>query len=183
MSSVFACEIFTSDDQQKPLVMYGFVATLFGTSLIACLGNKICHLSFCDEDQTSAALAQLQKEWPDSILTQETEQINELALRIFAPNSSTHNQFEFELKGTPFQIKVWNALCEIPFGTTLSYQALAHTIGQPTATRAVAHAVARNAISYLIPCHRVIYKSGRVHKYRWGGDRKKMMLKYEGISL
>ena len=83
------------------------------------------------------------------------------------------------LKGTNFQIKVWEALIKVPAGSVVSYQDVAGMIGNPKAVRAVASAVANNPISFVIPCHRVISKSGAIHKYRWGTERKKAILGWE----
>jgi AraC family transcriptional regulator of adaptative response/methylated-DNA-[protein]-cysteine methyltransferase len=91
--------------------------------------------------------------------------------------------FHLLLKGTNFQVKVWQALLAIPPGAMVSYQDVATSIGQPGATRAVANAIARNPIAYLIPCHRVISKVGMVHHYRWGTARKKAMLGREASQV
>lgn len=88
-----------------------------------------------------------------------------------------------DLRGTPFQLKVWDALRRIPIGRTTSYGALATKLGEPEAVRAVAGACARNPIAVLVPCHRVIGSSGRLHGYRWGLDRKHALLAREGVML
>ncbi|HKQ29883.1 MAG TPA: MGMT family protein, partial [Burkholderiales bacterium] len=87
------------------------------------------------------------------------------------------------LRGTNFQIKVWEALLRIPPGHVASYEDLAASIGVPSATRAVASAVARNTIGYLIPCHRVIRKSGVIGEYRWGAVRKRALLAWEATAV
>lgn len=89
------------------------------------------------------------------------------------------DEFSVCVSGTPFQIEVWAALMDIPFGETVTYSELARRIGRPTAVRAVASAVAKNKIAYLIPCHRVVRSDGTVGKFRWGSARKKQMIEWE----
>jgi len=89
------------------------------------------------------------------------------------------NKFHLLLKGTNFQVQVWQALLAMPSGLWVSYGDLASSMGKPTAARAVANAVARNPVAYLIPCHRVISKAGAIHRYRWGAERKKAILGWE----
>ena len=91
--------------------------------------------------------------------------------------------FNLLLKGTNFQINVWRALLNIPEGCVLSYQDIASHIGRPNAFRAVANAIAINPVAYLIPCHRVIAKSGKIHQYRWGSARKKALLGWEAARI
>ena len=89
------------------------------------------------------------------------------------------NPLNLQIKGTNFQINVWKALLNIPKGCVVSYQDIASYIGRPKAFRAVANAIAINPVAYLIPCHRVIAKSGKIHQYRWGAYRKKAMIGWE----
>ena len=104
-----------------------------------------------------------------------------LAARVFARARSgrSHRSLRLDLRGTNFQIKVWEALLKIPFGRLASYQDVAVAIGRPSAARAVGSAVGANPISLVIPCHRVILKSGIIHNYRWGTDRKRTLLALE----
>ena len=87
--------------------------------------------------------------------------------------------FHLLLKGTNFQVKVWQALLAVPPGALVSYQTVSSRIGRPSGARAVGAAVARNPVAFLIPCHRVINKSGRIHRYRWGSSRKKAIVGWE----
>ena len=103
-----------------------------------------------------------------------------LADQIFSPARDKKDKpVHLLLKGTNFQVKVWEALLKIPEGSVVSYNDVAALIEQPTATRAVAGAVAKNPVAYLIPCHRVIRKMGAIHNYRWGASRKKAMIGWE----
>jgi AraC family transcriptional regulator, regulatory protein of adaptative response / methylated-DNA-[protein]-cysteine methyltransferase len=90
--------------------------------------------------------------------------------------------FNLQVKGTNFQINVWKALLNIPKGCVVSYQDIASYIGNPKALRAVANAIAINPVAYLIPCHRVIAKSGKIHQYRWGSERKKALIGWEAAN-
>ena len=91
--------------------------------------------------------------------------------------------FHLYLKGTNFQVQVWQALLAIPAGALVSYGDVAQYLGKPTATRAVASAIARNPVGYFIPCHRVISQSGKLHNYRWGSTRKKAMVGWEAAMM
>ena len=102
-----------------------------------------------------------------------------IADRVFSGEATAGEAIPLVLRGTNFQIKVWEALLRIPAGRFVSYQDLARAVGRPEAPRAVGAAVGRNPISLIIPCHRVILKSGVVHNYRWGVRRKKALLAYE----
>ncbi len=150
-------------------ISYSFNPSPFGECLIGMHEKKVCYLAFADDRKK--AREELTNFWNGSL----KEVFENLSARVFTSSPN----IELLVYGTPFQLKVWNALLEIPFGTTLSYEAVAERIGQPSATRAVAGAIAKNEISYLIPCHRVVAKSGNPHHYRWGKERKKEMLQWE----
>jgi AraC family transcriptional regulator of adaptative response/methylated-DNA-[protein]-cysteine methyltransferase len=117
--------------------------------------------------------------WPNAILVADPAPGEALAARIFAPRGDGDERLSLLLHGTPFQVQVWQALLRIPRGAVTSYQALANHIGKPNASRAVGTANGANPISYLIPCHRVIRKSGALGGYRWGLGRKLAMLSQE----
>lgn len=157
-------------------ILYGYHSTTFGKALIGVTAQSICHLSFCDFE--TSAIGILEKEWSQACLKEDrltTEKIVHNIFDIQIPERS----FSLLVKGTDFQIKVWQALLSIPKGTTTAYENIAHIIDKPKAVRATANAIANNPISYLIPCHRVIRKSGEINKYRWGIERKKAILAYE----
>lgn len=157
-------------------IRYGIHETPFGVCLIATTDRGICNLSFLDHADGTVAAQALQTEWPNadiSVDQQETEKIRDLIFQ------STHSSLVLHVKGTNFQIQVWQALLKIPFGGLTTYQGLATSIGRPTAARAIGNAVGRNPVGYLIPCHRVIRGSGEIGGYRWGLERKTVLLGWE----
>jgi len=173
-------------------IRYGFHDTPFGRCLLATTPKGICALRFLSAsgDETagagaigvleSAALDELAAEWPQATFAQDERASGRIVARIFDPgNDEERRPFHLLLKGTNFQVQVWQALLAIPPGGMVSYQDVADRVGRPSASRAIAGAVARNPIGYLIPCHRVINKSGRYHGYRWGASRKKAILGWE----
>jgi AraC family transcriptional regulator of adaptative response/methylated-DNA-[protein]-cysteine methyltransferase len=127
----------------------------------------------------AAALDALKARWPAAALQEDAAGAEDIAARIFVPDARTARPFHLHLKGTNFQIQVWKALLQIPEGWVASYEELAGFMGNPKAFRAVASAVAANPVGFLIPCHRVIRKSGEAHNYRWGHLRKKAILAWE----
>jgi AraC family transcriptional regulator of adaptative response/methylated-DNA-[protein]-cysteine methyltransferase len=165
-------------------IVYGFHDTPFGQCLLATTERGICALYFVPDGDRIAALEQLADAWPQANLEEDRDQTQPLVDRIFAPAEADRSQpFHLFLKGTNFQIKVWQALLGIPLGSLASYQDVAVSVGEPTGARAVGGAVARNPVAYLIPCHRVINKTGQVHRYRWGASRKKAMVGWEASQV
>jgi AraC family transcriptional regulator of adaptative response/methylated-DNA-[protein]-cysteine methyltransferase len=170
-------------------IQYGVHDTPFGRCLLASTPKGICALRFVtrpeSEDEQAgsteaAALEELMAEWPQATFVENPGSTGEIAARIFAREQDKGQRpFHLLLKGTNFQVQVWQALLAIPPGGMVSYQAVAEQIGRPAATRAIAGAVAKNPVGFLIPCHRVINKSGRYHGYRWGPTRKKAILGWE----
>lgn len=154
-----------------PQILYGFHTTPFGVCLIGVAENSVCHLSFPENNTITA----LQKQWPESHLIHNQEATKQWIDHIFIEQKTP----SIILKGTEFQVAVWKQLLNIPHGTTTDYQTIATRIGKPQGHRAVASAIARNSIAYLIPCHRVIHKSGTLSSYRWGLDRKINLLSAE----
>ncbi len=161
-----------------PLIInYGFHPTSFGECLLATTELGICHLSFVDNQQE--ALALLQTQWPDATLVNDATQTGTIVRHVFSPSKTKPYHANLHLKGTPFQLQVWDALLELQRGTTITYSDLAQKLGHPQATRAVASAIAQNSVAVIVPCHRVIGKKSTVHKYRWGSERKKALLAWE----
>ena len=162
---------------------YGFCDSPFGKCLLANTHRGICYLGFVDQDRRSEALGSLIQSWPGSDFIENPSRVCPIANRIFCiDRSEPPRPFYLQLKGTNFQINVWQALLTIPAGCVVSYQDIASHMGHPTAVRAVANAVAANPVAYLIPCHRVIAKSGKVHRYRWGSTRKKALIGWEAAN-
>ncbi len=161
-------------------VTYGFKDTPFGQCLLAITGRGICHLGFLEGDRRATALDPLFKKLPNAAFTENSHRISPIVAEIFSPDRSRKTSpFNLHLRGTNFQINVWKALLRIPEGWVVSYRDIAAYIGQPKAFRAVANAVALNPVGYLIPCHRVIAKSGKIHQYHWGSARKKALIGWE----
>ncbi len=165
-------------------ISYGCYPTPFGDCLLAMSGGEICSLSFVEGEEWQSHLEELQRKWPRArILADEGQGGSRMVARIFAPAGvDSPEPVPLLLKGTDFQLGVWQALLALPSGALVSYQDLAVRLGCPTACRAVAGAVAANPVAWLIPCHRVIRKSGEIHHYRWGSSRKKAMLGWEACG-
>jgi AraC family transcriptional regulator of adaptative response/methylated-DNA-[protein]-cysteine methyltransferase len=161
-------------------ITYGFHDTPFGQCLLATTDRGICNLSFVETNKQPQVLEELKANWPYSTLAENNRQTQPLVNQIFKLDRSNHNMpVRLLLKGTNFQVKVWEALLKIPEGMMVSYNDVAASIGRPAAARAVANAVAQNPVGYLIPCHRVIRKVGIINDYRWGTPRKKAILGWE----
>jgi AraC family transcriptional regulator, regulatory protein of adaptative response / methylated-DNA-[protein]-cysteine methyltransferase len=163
-------------------IYYSYAETLFGNILIASTSKGICHLSFV-KDQTVSPGIEIGQKFPAATLEQKTDLIQKEALKMFRDDWSDLGRIKLHLKGTPFQIKVWNALLQIPPGSLKSYLNIANEIGDPKASRAVGTAIGSNPIAYLIPCHRVITSSGELGGYHWGIDRKSAMIGWEAAKL
>jgi AraC family transcriptional regulator, regulatory protein of adaptative response / methylated-DNA-[protein]-cysteine methyltransferase len=160
-------------------IQYGFHATPFGECLLAMTERGVCGLSFVGEAGRDAELAALRGRWPAADLREEQAATAAVVDSIFAADHQGGDEIRLLLAGTNFQIKVWEALLRIPPGSACTYEDVAQWVGQPSAARAVGGAVGANAIAYLIPCHRVIRKSGVIREYRWGSTRKKAILGWE----
>ena len=128
------------------------------------------------------AVEQLRLRWEEAILDSNTSRTSPFLARIFSPVRNYRKPLYLSVKGTNFQIKVWEALIRIPQGSMVSYQQVARHIGLPKASRAVANAVANNPIQYLIPCHRVIQSIGAFGGYQAGVERKKALLGWEAAQ-
>jgi AraC family transcriptional regulator, regulatory protein of adaptative response / methylated-DNA-[protein]-cysteine methyltransferase len=149
---------------------HGCAATPLGEALLGWTARGLCHLAFCDDD-AGAKLAVLRSDWPAASFVRDDAGAAELARRVF-PATPMPGRLHLLLKGTNFQIKVWEALLKIPPASLVSYGRLAGHLGMPHAARAVGSAVAANHIAWLIPCHRVIREDGDRSNYRWGLERK-----------
>ncbi|ESA34907.1 methylated-dna--protein-cysteine methyltransferase [Leptolyngbya sp. Heron Island J] len=158
-------------------IRYGIHDTPFGTCLIAITDRGICDLHFLNGTNQALAEQQLQAEWPNATIMHEQSVTEAICDQIF--HSPHQSPLALHIKGTNFQIQVWQALLKIPFGGLTTYQGLAKSIGKPTAARAIGNAVGCNPVGYLIPCHRVIRGSGELGGYRWGQDRKTALLGWE----
>ncbi len=161
-------------------ISYGFCNSPFGECLLATTQRGICYLGFADSGERSETIGQLFATWPGAEFIEIPAAVCPIVNVIFRIDHQKISQpFNLQIKGTNFQINVWKALLNIPKGYIVSYQDIASHIGHPKAFRAVANAIAINPVAYLIPCHRVIAKSGKIHQYRWGSARKKALLGWE----
>ncbi len=157
-------------------IEYGFHTTPFGLCFIAITAKGICAMSFI-ENISNIPVMNLAQKWPGAQIHQNQVSTTIYAQQIFSPGSA--GKLPVFVQGTNFQVKVWEALLRIPFGSVSSYQAIAQGINQPTAMRAVGTAVGSNPIAYLIPCHRVIRSEGIIGNYMWGAARKTAIIGWE----
>lgn len=164
---------------------YGVFDSLFGTYVLGTINGKIALLHFLNEGDVPETI--LATAWPEAALRHEPALLQPLADQIFSswePNGAAReDRLPVLLRGSAFQLKVWEALLKIPEGHLTSYDRIAEAIGQPTASRAVGTAIGSNPVGYLIPCHRVIKKTGLFGGYRWGAERKQAMLGWEAARV
>jgi AraC family transcriptional regulator of adaptative response/methylated-DNA-[protein]-cysteine methyltransferase len=160
-------------------IAYGFHDTPFGTALLGATERGLCALTFVDEGGEGAAIDELRERWSRAGLDEDPRDTAGLARRIFAPAERDERPIPLLVQGTNHQVRVWEALLRVPPGALVSYEQLAAAAGRPDAVRAVAGAIARNQIAYVIPCHRVIRKLGAFGGYRWGMGRKKAIVAWE----
>ncbi len=159
-------------------IRWGKHASPFGPCFIATNKRGVCALAFADDDDAmSFALEELRGRWPLATIDQSQRDTGHAAREIFGGRRA--QPLNVLLRGTPFQLKVWEAMLRIPEGQVSSYSVLAEAIGQPRAARAVGSAVAKNPVAYLIPCHRVIRSIGEFGDYHWGPLRKRAILGWE----
>lgn len=163
-------------------IYYSHAETPFGDILIASTDKGICHISFIDGGDKSSE-SEIIRRFPASTIEQKTDMHQQQGLKLFRDDWSDLNRIKLHLKGTPFQIKVWNALLHIPAGSLKSYLNIANEIGDSQASRAVGTAIGNNPIAYLIPCHRVITSSGNLGGYHWGIDRKLAIIGWEAAKF
>jgi AraC family transcriptional regulator of adaptative response/methylated-DNA-[protein]-cysteine methyltransferase len=161
-------------------INYSFAESPFGNIIVASTAKGVCHLAFADDEQF--ALQQLQAQFPKAKFKQVVDTIQQNALFIFTQDWKNLSQIKLHLKGTPFQLKVWEALLKIPMGDVSTYSLIANHINNPKASRAVGSAVGDNPVAFLIPCHRVIRSTGAFGQYHWGSIRKTAMIGWEAAK-
>lgn len=162
-------------------INYSFANTPFGTILVASTAKGICYMGFADDQLLT--LSELRRLFPNANYQQQTDTYQQSALSVFAGDWSQLSQIKLHLKGTDFQIKVWETLLKTPSGKLTSYGSIARQIDRPGASRAVGSAVGSNPVAFLIPCHRVIQSSGVIGQYHWGSVRKTAMIGWESAQL
>lgn len=162
-------------------IAYQMESTPFGPILMATTHQGICYLGF--HDSLEEGLAALQLRFPFAQIQPSQDKSPHPVVTFFQFPTGNLPQIKLHLKGTPFQLKVWEALLKIPMGARSTYGQLAHEIGQPTASRAVGTAIGSNPIAFIIPCHRVIQASGHLGGYMWGPIRKAALLGWENAAV
>ncbi|MEM9683071.1 MAG: methylated-DNA--[protein]-cysteine S-methyltransferase [Pseudomonadota bacterium] len=158
---------------------YGWSDSPFGDCLMVATDRGLCGLGFVLPEGREATEEDLLGRWDQAQLVEDASAIAPYAALAFGEEGG---KLPLVLRGTPFQLKVWEALMRIPPGAVVSYERLAKHLGKPTAARAVAGAVALNPVSWLVPCHRVIRGTGIITGYRWGPDRKRALLAWEAAA-
>ncbi len=162
-------------------INYNFYSSLFGRIIIASTQKGICHIGFADDEDL--ALSVLRQVFVNAKLKRATVPLHNQVLPVFSGLSLNKEKIKLHLKGTEFQLKVWETLLKIPEGKLATYGNVASAIGKPTAARAVGTAIGDNPVAYLIPCHRVIQASGVIGNYMWGSERKHAMIGWEGARV
>ena len=160
-------------------IFYGYHATPFGMCFIAVTDRGVCDFRFIDENRTRNEYQLFSQKWGLATITHRPDITQSYVQNIFDPGKVNREKLGLLVQGTDFQIKVWEALLNIPFGSVESYQHVSEWIGAADSVRSVASAAGKNPISYLIPCHRIICKTGEVGSYSYGRVRKQAMIAWE----
>ena len=161
-------------------VFFGFHPSPFGSALVMATERGLAGLAFADPGEERAALADMKARWPRAAYVEDSARTAAIARRIF--NSSQWQQdkpLRVVLIGTDWEVRVWETLLQIPMGRLTTYSDIASKIHKPAAARAVGAAVGKNPVSFVVPCHRVVGKSGELTGYHWGITRKRAMLGWE----
>jgi AraC family transcriptional regulator of adaptative response/methylated-DNA-[protein]-cysteine methyltransferase len=162
-------------------ITYSFEESPFGKLIVASTEKGICYIAFIEEEQKS--MEDLQAHFPRASFQRKENQSHKKVLRIFEQDWSSSDPIKLHLKGTDFQLKVWEALLKIPVGGLTTYGSIAEQLQNPNASRAVGTAIGSNPIAFLIPCHRVIQSSGIIGGYMWGPTRKTAIIGWEAARL
>jgi AraC family transcriptional regulator of adaptative response/methylated-DNA-[protein]-cysteine methyltransferase len=165
-------------------ISYGFHPSTFGTALIMTTDRGMCGLAFADPGEETAALDDMKRRWSNARYTEDAAQTAPIARRIFDSGMwRPDTPLRIVLIGTDFEVRVWETLLAIPLGRATTYSDIAAKLGRPKAARAIGAAVGKNPISFVVPCHRVLGKSGALTGYHWGLTRKRAMLGWEAARL
>lgn len=161
-------------------IRYGFHPSPFGLALVMITDRGLAGCAFADAGEEPACFEDMSRRWPNADYLEDTMATAPYAARIFDPQRwSSEQPLRVVLLGTDFQVRVWKSLLKIPLGKAVTYSHVAHDIGQPKASRAVGAAIGANPISFVVPCHRAVGKSGALTGYHWGLTRKRAMLGWE----
>jgi len=162
------------------VINFSFAESPFGNILVASTSKGICHMAFSDDQE--AALQELKRCFPNAQYCQMVDLFQQNALFIFTHDWTKLNMIKLHLKGTAFQLKVWETLLKIPPGKLATYGTIAKEIESPKASRAVGSAIGDNPVAFLIPCHRVIQSTGAFGEYHWGSTRKTAIIGWEAAQ-
>lgn len=162
------------------LIEYGFAESPFGDIIVARTWDGVCDLQFLDYNRLET-IHELAGRWGQYTPTTQDDTMAHTVERVIFEGYD--HPVPLDVKGTDFQLRVWQALRQIPFGETRTYQQVAEAIGQPRAVRSVATAIGQNPIAMLIPCHRVIHSDGTTGEYHWGRDLKRRLLEWEKSKI
>jgi AraC family transcriptional regulator of adaptative response/methylated-DNA-[protein]-cysteine methyltransferase len=165
-------------------IQYGFHDCPFGRALILITSEGLAGLAFADHGKEHSALADMRSRWPEAVYVENQQATAAYARRIFESDRWKPDQpLRIVFIGSDFEIRVWETLLLIPFGKASTYSDIASHIGKPKAARAVGSAVGKNPISFVVPCHRVLEKSGGLGGYHWGLTRKRAILGWEAGAM
>ena len=165
----------------KLSIRYSYTGSPFGELLVASTDKGICYMAFADDRE--AVSGEMKTLFPNASYSQQTDPVQDKVLAFFRQDWSHPEQIKLHIKGTEFQLKVWEALLKIPKGELTTYGEIASLLKMPKACRAVGSAVGDNPVAFLIPCHRVIRSTGLFGEYHWGSDRKTAMIGWEKACL
>lgn len=163
--------------KNPPSISFSVISTKIGKLIIASTSKGICFVGYPEKGETY--VEQLQKRFPKSKIKNRKSKVHGLLKEVFKKDWTNLPRIPLHLKGTPFQLSVWEALLEIPFGSITTYSYIAEKVGRPKARRAVGTAIGKNPILYLIPCHRVIAANGKLGGFYYGIDKKVYLLNKE----
>jgi len=172
--------ISPSEWNKKIIISYSFFASPFGKIVVASISQGVCFTGFFVSREK--ALQELRNRFPKGVIRRQKNKQHEHVRKLFSGNWEKGEKLVLCMKGTEFQLKVWEALLKIKTGKLTTYGKIAASIGYPKAQRAVGTAVGRNPVSYIIPCHRVIAQSGKMGGYYWGIEKKMELLSAENTG-
>ncbi len=165
------------DGAKNLSINYNFSESPFGKLIVASTMKGVCYMAF--EENEDKALSDLKEKFPKATFTHSTDKLQRNAMFIFQSDWRNLSEIKLHLKGTDFQLKVWEALLKIPMGMLTTYGKIAEKIGNDNASRAVGTAIGSNPVAFLIPCHRVIQSTGNIGGYMWGTTRKTAIIGWE----
>lgn len=162
-------------------INYSFAESPFGNIIVASTQKGVCFMAFAEDE--IIGFQDLKNKFPNAAFTRKLDLAQQNALFIFQNDWSKLSEIKLHLKGTDFQLKVWETLLKIPMGKLSTYGTIANQIQKPNASRAVGTAIGSNPVAFLIPCHRVIQSSGVFGGYMWGNTRKTAIIGWEGAQI